>query len=103
MRAIKLSVVLLFSLTLLLILNGKLLDGFVAAGQVSTLSPPTNVIASDNAYATKVTVAWDTIRGATLYRIFRNASNDPASAVSLGTTAEGTFFDASGVANQNYF
>jgi cytochrome c peroxidase len=103
MRTIKLSIVSLFSLLLLLAFGAKLFRGFVAAGQVTTLAAPTEVIASDNAYSTKVGIAWDAVRGATLYRIFRNTSNDSASAISLGATAEGTFFDNTAVVGQNYF
>src|SRR6266849_9619173 len=97
MRTIKLSVVSLFALVLLFAIGSKLFAGFTATGQVTTLSAPANVIASDNAYSTKVEIAWDAIRGATLYGIFRNTSNDSASAISLGTTAEGTFFDNTAV------
>ena len=103
MRTIKLSVVSLFALVLLLALGSRLFSGFVATGQGTTLAAPTDVIASDNAYSTKVEISWDAIRGATLYRIFRNPANDSASAISLGTTAEGTFFDSTGAAGQNYF
>ncbi len=103
MRTIKLSVVSLFALVLLFAIGSKLFAGFNATGQVTTLSAPANVIASDNAYSTKVEIAWDAIRGATLYGIFRNTSNDSASAISLGTTAEGTFFDNTAVPGQNYF
>ncbi len=103
MRTIKLSIVSFFSLLLILAFGAKLLRGFVATGQVTTLAAPTEVIASDNAYATKVEIAWDAMPGATLYRIFRNTSNDSASAINLGATAEGTFFDNTAVAGQNYF
>src|SRR5712692_1913683 len=103
MRTIKLSIVSLFSLLLLSAFGARLFRGFVATAQLTTLSAPTGVIASDNAYSTKVGIAWDAIRGATLYRVFRNTSNDSGSAVSLGTTAEGTFFDSTAVPGQNYF
>src|SRR5258707_7958333 len=103
MRTIKLSMVSLFSLLLILAFGAKLFCGFVATGQVTTLAAPTDVIASDNAYSTKVEIAWDAIRGATLYRIFRNTSNDSGSAISVGATAEGTFFDNTAVTGQNYF
>src|SRR5258708_15833152 len=103
MRTIKLSIVSLFSLLLILAFGAKLFRGFAATGQVTPLAAPTDVIASDNAYATKVEIAWDAIPGATLYRIFRNTSNDSSSAINLGATAEGTFFDNTPVAGQNYF
>src|SRR5439155_19414399 len=103
MRTIKLAMVLFLSVLVLTTLGNRLFRGFTVIGQGSTLSAPTNVTASDNSYSTKVGVSWDTVRGATLYRIFRNAVNDPASAVVVGTTVEGTFFDPSGAAGQTFF
>ncbi len=64
---------------------------------------PTGVSASDGDYADKVSVMWNTVRGATLYRIFRSTSNNSSSAASVGTTAANYFFDTTAVANQNYF
>src|SRR6266550_5415173 len=103
MRTIKLAMVLFLSVLVLTTLGNRLFRGFTVTGQGSTLSAPTNVAASDNSYSTKVGVSWDTVRGSTLYRIFRNAVNDPASAVVVGTTVEGTFFDPSGTAGQTFF
>src|SRR6185503_11441887 len=37
------------------------------------------------------------------YRVFRNTTNDAATAVDLGTTAEGSFFDQTAIAGQTYF
>jgi cytochrome c peroxidase len=48
-------------------------------------------------------LTWDAARGATLYRVFRNTTNDATTAVVLGTTAEGAFFDATAVVGQTYF
>jgi cytochrome c peroxidase len=103
MRTIKLAMVLLLSVLVLTTLGHRLFQSFTVTGQANTLSAPTNVTASDNSYSTKVGVSWDTVRGATLYRIFRNAVNDTASASVVGTTAEGTFFDPSGAAGQAFF
>src|SRR5258707_1978544 len=103
MRTIKLSIVSLFSLVLILAFGAKLFRGFVATGQVTTLAAPTDVIASDNAYSSKVEIAWDAIPGAKLYRIFRNTSNDSSSAINLRATAEATLFHNTAVAGQNYF
>src|SRR6266850_1388204 len=103
MRTIKLAMVLFLSVLVLTALGNRLFQGFTVTGQGSTLSAPTNVTASDNSYSIKVGVSWDTVRGATLYRIFRNAVNDTASAVVVGTTVEGTFFDPSGTAGQTFF
>jgi cytochrome c peroxidase len=102
MRAIKLSIASLICLLCILIFGHRVFRSFDVNGQVA-LSTPTNVSASDNAYATKVEISWDTVRGATLYRIFRHTSNDPSAAVTLGTTVEGSFFDTTGTAGQTYF
>lgn len=69
----------------------------------ASLAAPTGVIASDGDYANKVGLHWDAIRGATLYRVFRNTSNDTATATDVGTTAANYFFDLSAVADQTYF
>ena len=88
MRTIQLSIVLL-SLISLLAFGNRLFRSFDVESQANTLSAPTNVTASDNAYSTKVGISWDAVHGASLYRIFRNTSNDSASALNLGATAEG--------------
>ena len=68
-----------------------------------TLSAPTGVIASDNNYINKVGIHWDTIRGANLYRIFRNTVNNSSTATDVGTTAANYYFDMTAVVGQNYF
>src|SRR5205809_925850 len=83
MRTIKISIFSLLCLIALAFAN-RFSPSFTATGQVTTLSAPTNVTASDNAYATKVEIEWEAIRGATLYRIFRNTANDSASAIVVG-------------------
>ncbi|MBV9210574.1 MAG: hypothetical protein JOZ52_08095, partial [Acidobacteria bacterium] len=69
----------------------------------SLLSAPTGVSASDGDYADKVGIMWSTVRGATLYRIFRSTSSNPSSATEVGTTAANYFFDTTAFVNQNYF
>ena len=75
------------------------------AGQTggTSLAAPTNVIASDSSYNSKVGLYWDTIRGATTYRIFRNTANNTATASDLGITASNTFFDTGATAGQIFF
>src|SRR5438128_8029546 len=102
MRTIKISIISLLCLIALAFAN-RFSPSFTATGQVTTLSAPTNVTASDNAYATKVEIEWEAIRGATLYRIFRNTANDSAAAIALGTTTQGSFFDTTAVIGQTYF
>ena len=104
MRTLRLSVVCLFMVPVLLVLVHNFLPGFVAAGQTSApLGAPTNVSASDNAYATKVEVSWDAVEGASVYRVFRNATNDSSTATSLGTTAAASFFDTTATPGQTFF
>lgn len=69
----------------------------------AALSAPTGVAASDGDYADKVSVMWNTVRGATLYRIFRNPSSVSSSATEVGTTAASYFFDTTAEAGQSYF
>lgn len=85
--------------------------GYLAAPQFSGiakttaggLAAPTGVIASDGDYSNKVGLHWDTIRDATTYRIYRNTTNNSATAVDRGTTAANYFFDGGGVAGQAYY
>src|SRR6185369_3970774 len=67
------------------------------------LAAPTGLTATDRAYATKVGLRWDTIRGATVYRIFRNTANDTGSAQEVGSTPANYFFDLSAAIEQTYF
>ena len=67
------------------------------------IAAPTGVTASDSEYVTKVGVRWDTIRDATLYRIFRNTVNNSATATDIGTTPANYFFDPTAAAAQTYF
>jgi cytochrome c peroxidase len=104
MRTLKLTAFSLLCLAVALPLCEKFSPGFLVSGQSpSSLTAPTDVVASDNAYSTKVGVTWDAIRGATLYRIFRNTTNDPTSAATLGTTVEASFFDTTAIAGQTFF
>jgi cytochrome c peroxidase len=83
-----------------------LLIGYAAllpAQNGSSPPRPTGLEASDGAYSNKVGLSWDHVRNASVYRIFRSASNDPASAVDAGTTPSLIYYDASAAINQNYF
>lgn len=103
MRKIQVSTIFLLSLVSLSLLGNRFLQSFSVTAQSSPLSAPTNVAATDNAYVTKVGVTWDAIRGAALYRIFRNTTNNSTTATPLGTTAEGVFFDTTGAQGQTFF
>jgi cytochrome c peroxidase len=104
MRTLKLSVVCLLFVATSLPLCQKFFPGFLVLGQsVSSITAPVDVVASDNSYSTKVGLTWAPVRSATLYRIFRNTTNDPSTAAVVGTTVEASFFDLSAVAGQTYF
>jgi cytochrome c peroxidase len=83
--------------------GNQILRGSNVSAQSGTLATPANLNATDNAYATKVAVTWDAVRGATLYRVFRNTTNNGPAATSIGTTAQSTFFDATGAPSQTFF
>ena len=103
MRRLKVAVIVLLSIVTLALAGNKLFPGFTTNSQTTSLPAPANVAASDNAYATKVRIVWDAVRGATLYRIFRNATNDSANSTVIGTTPEATFFDTTAAAGQPFF
>lgn len=73
------------------------------SGQGNVPAVPTGVLASDGSYNNKVGISWDTMRNAARYQVYRNTANDAATAVSLGATVEGVFYDTTAVAGQNYF
>ena len=101
---LKISVVFLFLLPVFLFYSGFFTFGIVS-GQAGgfLIAAPTGVTATDNAYSTKVGLRWDTMRGATVYRIFRSTTNSPTTATDVGTTAANYFFDTTAAQNQNYF
>lgn len=63
---------------------------------------PTGVVASDGAFPNRVTLAWNHMRDAQVYRVFRATVNDPAQALSLGVTESITFNDVTGP-GESYF
>lgn len=103
-RVVKLAVISIFAL-FAAGFSGGLFSGDFAGGrsQAAGLSAPTGVEASDNDYYNKVGLHWDTIKGATTYRIFRNRSNNTSSATQVGTTAANYFFDTTGEQGTSYF
>ncbi len=81
-----------------------LLRSAAVSGEEEGVFPaPTGVSATDNIYNNKVGIYWDTMRGATNYRIFRNAVNNPTTATDVGTTPVNFFFDASAPPAQTFF
>ena len=99
MRKLKLSIAAAFAVFAALFFLYDA-DTQVSAG---SLAAPTGVIASDGDYSTKVGLHWDTIWGATTYRIFRNTVNNPVTATDVGTTVRNYFFDDTAAQGQSYF
>jgi len=85
------------------LVGNRFFRSFDVSSQSNSLATPANLTATDNAYATKVAVTWDAVRDATLYRVFRNTTNNSATAAVIGTTPQSTFFDATGAAGQSFF
>jgi len=102
-RTIKLSIIFALLMVSVSLVAHRLLPGFTATGQAGSLSAPTNVSASDSVYSTKIGINWDAIRGATLYRVFRNTTNDSSTAAAIGTTADATLFDTTAAVGQTFF
>ncbi len=104
MPILKIIAACLLSVALFLVLFQMQSFGVTARAQnVTALSAPLEVTASDNAYSNKVSISWSAVRDATQYRVLRNTTNDPATAISITTTAAGSFLDTTGVAGQTYF
>lgn len=100
MKKLKLAVVFVFAASFLIFKSSAISP--TVKGQTS-LSAPTGVTATDGVYSTKIGLQWDTMRGATFYRIFRNTIDEPLTANDVGTTAANYFFDTTAVQNQIYF
>jgi cytochrome c peroxidase len=100
---IRLSIIGLLLVISTVIFADRLLTGSDSAGQTASLAAPAEVTASDSSYVTKTGINWATVRGAILYRIFRNTTNDSTTATAIGTTAEGTFFDTQATAGTTFF
>lgn len=100
MRKIKFAICIVFAAAAAMIVVYRPAS---VSGQGGDIAAPTRVNATDNLYNNKVGIYWDTIRGATLYRIFRNTTNNSATATAVGTAAPNFFFDTTAPANQTLF
>ncbi len=103
LRRIKLAIVLCFALAVFCVCFYRPVSVVTGQAAGGALSSPTGLTASDGDYATKVGVHWQPVRGATVYRVFRNVINDNGSATDVGTTAANYFFDPSATAGQQYY
>src|SRR5687768_12370132 len=94
-QIIKLVVIAFFVLPVLFF-SGNFFNETIVEGNTGGAAPsiPTNLTATDNMYHDKVGLHWDTIRGATNYRIFRGSTNNSSAAADVGTTAANYFFDS---------
>ncbi|MFN6963944.1 MAG: cytochrome c peroxidase, partial [Pyrinomonadaceae bacterium] len=105
MRIFKLSVAFVF-VSFAFVVYSDLLGSSRVVGKSTMqapISPPTGVAASDGSYADSVGIRWEHTRGATVYRIFRNTTNQSSGAVEVGSTAAAYFFDTTAVVGQPYF
>ena len=80
MQRIKLLVVFIFALVFVAFKFSAVSP--TVSGQTS-LFAPTAVTATDGIYSTKVGLRWDTMRGASQYRVFRNTTDNPEGATDL--------------------
>jgi hypothetical protein len=106
MRKLKLFVTFLFILFACVFFGQRFFSAPLSAKNFTsgaTLSAPTGVSASDGDYIDKISVMWETVRGATVYRIFRNTINNSSTSTDVGTTAANYFFDTTAQINQTYF
>ena len=101
MRIIKLFVIFVFVLTAFLGFGSKFFEPITKAQ--TSLSAPTGLSATTNLYNNKIGLYWDTMRGAAIYRIFRNTTNNSATATDIGATPMSFFFDTTSAAGQTFF
>jgi len=67
------------------------------------LSPPTDVDATDGAYADRVRVTFSPVTGATVYRIFRCSNDDYNCGAPIGFPTTGSFDDTKGNPGTVYY
>ncbi len=100
MKYIKVTVI---TLSVCLFLGFEFAQSQRATGQVTELSAPTGLSASDSVYNSKVGLHWDAIRGAVFYRVFRGTVEDAGAATDIGLTPANTFFDTTATPGQTFF
>jgi cytochrome c peroxidase len=103
MQRIKLALVLCFTIAVLGVSFYQLTETVSGKAAGESLVAPSGLTASDGDYAAKIGIHWQPVRGATLYRIFRNTVNDPGTATDVGTTQANYFYDMTPVVSQAYF
>lgn len=80
--------------TLLIIMTWLLVAaGRTAAVPCPSLSPPSNVAASDGLYTDKVRVTWTAVSGATLYEVWRHHTSNTAQATRVADAVTDSLFD----------
>ncbi|MBI3987452.1 MAG: VCBS repeat-containing protein [Lentisphaerae bacterium] len=70
---------------------------------IARLAAPTGVSASDGTYTDKIRVTWNAATGASSYGVYRNTTNDAASAGLLSTTAATTLDDTTAYYGVDYY
>ena len=74
----------------------------VSMTEIITLSPPTGVSASDNAYTDMVQITWNTVTGATHYQVYR-ANNLLATKTAISGWQTGSSYDDTSVINEEVY
>jgi hypothetical protein len=64
--------------------------------------PPATITAGDSVSCDNITVSWAGVIGATSYQLFRNTSNDPATASMINGDASSPFVDTTAASNLTY-
>jgi hypothetical protein len=68
-----------------------------------SITSPQNVVASDGAYQDKVAVTWDSVAGATGYRVYRGDTSNSAQASIVGLASTTTYDDTTVVVDTPYY
>jgi GH25 family lysozyme M1 (1,4-beta-N-acetylmuramidase) len=78
---------------------------FNVTGTVVDATPPapTGFAASDGLYQDHVALSWSAAGGAAKYQLYRNTTNDPASATVLAQTTGTSYDDFTATANTTYY
>lgn len=67
------------------------------------LSPPVSIAASDRTYTNKIDIVWSVVSNATIYEVWRNTLDNPASAGKIAETVSPIYVDLDCASEVDYY
>ena len=79
------------------------LESAISVNNQSTISTPSAPSASDGTYTDRVRISWNTVSGATKYKIYRCTSSSTSSCTYLASNSSSPYDDIGGTAGTTYY